>query len=90
MGLNRHRPTCRSNGSNLLESICHTPCQARFMVLLASLWVEGVAGNRSMSLSSGVRGILRRFSDHGLKPGTFSRRHGQRSESGLTSPEDRQ
>ena len=60
------------------------------MAVLAGLWVEGGAGNWSMSLSSGVRAILLRFSDNGLKPGTLCRRPGHRSESGLTSPEDRQ
>lgn len=58
------------------------------MVFLAGLWVEGGAGTWSMSLSSGVQAILRRFSDHGLKPGTFCRGPGHRSEIRLTSLED--
>lgn len=60
------------------------------MVFLAGPWVEGGAGNWSMSLSSGARGILRRFSDHGLKRCTLCLHLGHRSESGLTSSEDRQ
>ena len=53
------------------------------MPFMAGLWVEGVpvfealsagATSWSMSLSSGVRAILRRFSDNGLEPGTFCRR----------------
>ena len=50
------------------------------MVFLAGLWVEVVpvfealsagAGSWSMSLSSGVRAISRRFSDNGLKRRTL-------------------
>ena len=69
------------------------------MVFLAGLWVEVVpvfealsagAGSWSMSLSSGVRAISRRFSDNGLKRRTLCRRPWHRSERGLTSNEDRQ
>ena len=70
------------------------------MVFLAGLWVEVVpvfealsagAGSWSMSLSSGVRAISRRFSDNGLKRRTLCRRPWHRSEKrGLTSNEDRQ
>ena len=75
------------------------PSEARFMVFLAGLWVEVApvfealsagAGSWSMLLSSGVRGISRRFSDNGLKRGTLCRRPWHRSERGLTSNEDRQ
>ena len=69
------------------------------MVFLAGLWVEVApilealsagAGSWSMSLSSGVRAISRRFSDNGLKRPTLCRRPWHRSERGLTSNEDRQ
>ena len=69
------------------------------MVFLAGLWVEVApvsealsagAVSWSMSLSSGVRSISRRFSDNGLKRRTLCGRPWHGSESGLTSNEDRQ
>ena len=45
MGLYRHRPPVAQTAPTRLNPFVHTPCQARFMVFLAGLWVEGGAGN---------------------------------------------